>query len=81
MESDEDEAIEEEAAVSADALEGDGGQIIHDDLVVKSLRSWAIQIMKDQGVVIDREDEKMALQLFPRVSFQFCHHRSIFTTP
>jgi hypothetical protein len=69
MESDEDEAIEEEAAVSADAQEGDNGQCVHDDSVVKSLRGRAIKIMKDQGVVIDRDDEKMALQLFPRVSF------------
>jgi len=47
MESDEDEAIEEEAAVSADAQEGDNGQSVHDNSVVKSLQGRAIQIMKN----------------------------------
>ena len=69
MESDEDEAIEEEAAISAAAVEGDNGQAIYDNSVVKTLRDRAIQIMKDQGVVVEKEDLKMALQLFPRVSF------------
>jgi hypothetical protein len=69
VESDEDEAIEEEAAISAAAVEGDNGQAIHDNSVVKTLRDRAIQIMKDQGVVVEKEDLKMALQLFPRVSF------------
>jgi hypothetical protein len=69
VESDDDEAVEEEAAVSADAREGDNGQSIHDSLVVKTLRERATLIMKDQGVVIEKEDKKMALQLFPRVSF------------
>jgi hypothetical protein len=68
VKSDKDEAIEEETAVSADAHKGDDGQSAHDDSVIKSLRGRAIKIMKDQGVVIDRSDEKMALQLFPRVS-------------
>jgi hypothetical protein len=69
VESDEDEAVEEEAAVSADAGEGDNGQSVHDDSVVKILWGRAIQIMKDQGVVIKKDDEKMALQLFPHASF------------
>lgn len=69
MESDEDEAIEEEAAIFTAAVEGDNGQAIHDNSVVKTLRDRAIQIMKDQGVVVEKEDLKMALQLFPRVSF------------
>jgi hypothetical protein len=67
VESNEDEAVEEEAAVSADAEVGDNGQSVHDDVVVKTLQGRAIQIMKDQGVVIEKEDEKMALQLFPHV--------------
>ncbi|KAI0246221.1 hypothetical protein BJV78DRAFT_1277267 [Lactifluus subvellereus] len=68
VESDEDEAIEEEAAVSADAEEGDNGQIAHDNSVVKTLQGRAIQIMKDQGIVIENEDKKIALQLFPCVA-------------
>ena len=36
--------------------------------MVKTLRARAIQIMKDEGVVAEKADEKMALQLFPRVS-------------
>ena len=66
--SDEDEAVEEEAAISEDMGESDSGQSVHDNAVVKTLRERAIQIMKDQGVVIEKEDEKMAFQLFPRVS-------------
>lgn len=34
----------------------------------KTIRGQAIRIMRDQGVVIEDEEEKMALQLFPRVS-------------
>lgn len=64
----EDEAVREEAAVSEDAAEGDSGQVIHDDLVVKTLWGRAIQIMKDKGIVIEKEEEKMALLLFPHVS-------------
>jgi hypothetical protein len=78
VESDEDEAVEEEAAVSADAGEGDNGQSVHDDSVVKTLRGRAIQIMKDQGVVIEKDDEKMALQLFPRVSFDTTLRKPIY---
>jgi hypothetical protein len=67
VDSDEDEAVEEEAAVFADATEGNNGQSVHDNSVVKTLRDRAIQIMKDRGVVIEMEDQRMALQLFPRV--------------
>jgi hypothetical protein len=70
MNSDVDDAVEEEeeATISADASEGDTGQSVHDDLVVKTLQGRTIQIMKDQGVVIKKEDVKIALQLFPWVS-------------
>ncbi|KAF8494903.1 hypothetical protein F5888DRAFT_1795030 [Russula emetica] len=67
-ESDKDKAIEEEAAVSAAAWEGDNGQSVHDDSVVKTLHGRAIQIMNNKGVMINKKDEKMALQLFPRVA-------------
>jgi hypothetical protein len=63
-----DDAVEEEATISVDASEGDTGQSVHDDLVVKTLWGRAIQIMKDQGIVIEKEDEKIVLQLFPQVS-------------
>jgi hypothetical protein len=47
MKSDEDKAIKEEAAVSANAHEGDNGQSVHNDSVVKSLQGRAIQIISD----------------------------------
>ncbi|KAF8495270.1 hypothetical protein F5888DRAFT_1794991 [Russula emetica] len=50
-ESDKDEAIEEEAAVSAATCEGDDGQSVHDDSVVKTLWGRPIQIMNDKGVL------------------------------
>jgi hypothetical protein len=60
VESDEDEAVEEEAAVSADAGETDSGQSVHDDSVVKTLRGRAIHTMKDEGIEIEKDEEKMA---------------------
>ena len=43
---------------------------LHDDLVVGSLRGTAIQMMAEQGVVIEKDEEQMALQIFPRVRIQ-----------
>jgi hypothetical protein len=47
VESDKDKAVEEEATVSADVGEGDNGQCVHNNSVVKILQGRAIQIMED----------------------------------
>jgi fructose-1,6-bisphosphatase/sedoheptulose 1,7-bisphosphatase-like protein len=47
----EDIAIEEEAAVTADAILGDGGRGVHDRAAVKTLRAKAIRIMTNQGII------------------------------
>ena len=66
-ESNKNDAIKEEVAIFKKVGETNNGQSVH-NLVVKTLRARAIQIMKDEGVVAEKADEKMALQLFPRVS-------------
>ena len=58
-------AIEEEAMELEDDCHGE-----HDDLVVGSLREKAIRMMAEQGVVIEKDEEQMALQIFPRVRIQ-----------
>ena len=64
----ENQAIEEEAIDTAAMEPEDDGRGLHDDLVVGSLRKTAIQMMEDQGVVIESAEEKMALQIFPHVN-------------
>ena len=67
--SDDELAVEEEGIATAAASVPDDGRGAHDDVIVITTRGRAIQMMKDKmGVVIDPEEEKMALQLFPRVS-------------
>jgi hypothetical protein len=61
-------AIEEEAIDTAAMKLDDDGRGLHDDLVVGSLHGTAIQMMADQGVVIEKNEEHMALQIFPCVS-------------
>lgn len=61
-------AIEEEADTSIDALADDEGQGVHNKHVAKTLSQKAIEIMENKGVYIDRNEEKSALQIFPRVS-------------
>jgi hypothetical protein len=63
-------AIEEEAMDTAAMELEDDGRGVHDDLVVGSLRGTAIQMMAEQGVVIEKDEEQMALQIFPRVRIQ-----------
>ena len=63
-------AIEEEA-IHTTAMElEDDGHGVHDELVVGSLHATAIQMMAEQGVVIEKDEEQMALQIFPRVRIQ-----------
>ncbi|KDR68282.1 hypothetical protein GALMADRAFT_42456, partial [Galerina marginata CBS 339.88] len=65
----EDIAIREEAEVSAEAAEdGDEGQAVHNERVVKTLREKAIVIMEGKGIRMDPREVKIALQIFPRVS-------------
>jgi hypothetical protein len=70
---DEDDIAAEEEADAEDPTLIDVGRVIHDNAVVRTIRGQAIQIMKDQGVIIDAGEEKMALQLFPRVSYPLLH--------
>ena len=46
----------------------DDGRDAHDLTVIRSTRDKAIEMMRAQDVEIDSEENKMALQLFPRVS-------------
>lgn len=48
---------------------GDSGQAVHDELVVKTLRGKAIEMMRKEDIRISPEEEKTALGLFPRVSY------------
>jgi len=43
-------------------------KVAHDKAVMKTLRGQAIKLMADKGITIMPADNKMALQLFPRVS-------------
>ena len=63
-------AIEEEAIDTAAMELEDDGQGVHDDLVVGTLRGTAIRMMAEQGVIIEKDEQQMALQIFPRVSIQ-----------
>jgi hypothetical protein len=66
----ENQAIEEEAIDTAAMELEDDGHGVHDDLVVGSLRGTAIRMMAEQGIVIEKDEEQMALQIFPCVSLQ-----------
>ena len=46
----------------------DDGRDAHDSVVIKTTRGRAIEMMRVEGVEIDSEENKMALQLFPRLS-------------
>lgn len=57
-----------EEGIATDAgVEADDGRAAHDATVVRTTRQQAIEMMRDKGVVIDPAEEKMALQIFPRV--------------
>ncbi|KAF9471507.1 hypothetical protein BDN70DRAFT_819934, partial [Pholiota conissans] len=62
-------AIEEEADATLEAEEEDHdeGKLVHNKRVVKTLREKAIQLMAEKGIVMDPEEERIALQIFPRV--------------
>jgi hypothetical protein len=66
--SDEEDLAVIEEADAVDANIEDDGRIAHDKAVMKTLRGQAIKLMADKGITIMPADNKMALQLFPRVS-------------
>lgn len=70
---DEDAAAAEEEEANTNSESVDDGREAHDEALLKTIRGQAIRLMRDKGVVIDAEEEKMALQLFPRVSYT-CRH-------
>jgi hypothetical protein len=66
---DEDDAAaveEEDLTPHGDAHDG---REAHDEAVLKTICGQAICLMKDKGVTIEDAEEKMALQLFPQVSW------------
>lgn len=68
--SDADEAVLEESteiAAALDAEGGDDGTAVHDAAVSNSIRTQAIAMMREQGVVMDPVTEKAALTIIPRV--------------
>jgi hypothetical protein len=65
--SDDELAVEEEGIATDAASMPDDGRDAHDSVIVKTTRDKAIEMMRLEGIDIDLE-EKMALQLFPRVS-------------
>jgi hypothetical protein len=66
--SDDELAVEEEGIAADAAAMPDDGRDAHDSAIVKTTRGKAIEMMRLEGVDIDPGEEKMALQLFPRVS-------------
>jgi hypothetical protein len=65
----EDELVVIEEGIAADAASMlDDGRATHDAAIIKTTRQQAIDLMSENGIDIDPEEEKMALQLFPQVS-------------
>jgi hypothetical protein len=71
-EDEEEIAVIEEADVEEDEAENDEGQTVHNEKVAKTLREEAIFQMEANGITIDSVEERVALQIFPKVSFIFC---------
>jgi hypothetical protein len=70
-EDEEEIAVIEEADVEEDEAENDEGQTVHNEKVAKTMREKAIQQMAANGIIIDSGEEKVALQIFPKVCFIF----------
>ena len=67
--------MEEEGIATDAAAVPDDGRDAHNSAVVRTTRDKAIEKMRAEGVEIDEEESKMALQLFPRVCITFlCHN-------
>ena len=63
--SDDELAVEEEGIATDAAAMPDDGRDAHDSAIVKTTCDKAIEMMRLEGIDIDDEEEKMALQLFP----------------
>ena len=63
--SEDDLAVEEEGIATDAASVPDDGRDAHDAAILKTTRGQAVENMRERGVTIDPEEEKMALQLFP----------------
>ena len=70
-EDEEEIAVIEEADIEEDEAENDEGQTVHNEKVAKTLGEKAIQQMAANGIIIDSGEEKVAFQIFPKVSFIF----------
>ena len=70
-EDEEEIAVIEEADEEEDEAENDEGQMVHNEKVAKTLREKAIYQMAANGIIIDSVEERVALQIFPKVSFIF----------
>lgn len=66
--SDNELAVEEEGIATDAAAIPDDGRGAHDSVIIKTTHDKAIEMMRAEGVEIDSEQNKMAFQLFPRVS-------------
>lgn len=64
---DEDEAIWQEAEFDDEDDEQDEGQAVHNEKIAKTLKEKAIRFMAQKNINIDPEEEKITLQIFPRV--------------
>ena len=69
---DEDIAATEEAEYDTQVEQDDEGQIAHDESTLLSIHDQVVEVMRAQGVRMTREEEKMALNLFPKVSTDIC---------
>ena len=70
-EDEEEIAVIEVADVEEDEAENDEGQTVHNEKVANTLREKPIQQTAANGIIIDSREEKVALQIFPKVSFIF----------
>ncbi|KAF8239549.1 hypothetical protein L208DRAFT_1237199, partial [Tricholoma matsutake] len=66
--SDDELAVHEAGIENDSAAVPDDGRDAHDTAIVKTTRGQAIEMMRKRGISIDPLEEKMALQLFPRVA-------------
>ena len=69
---DKDIAAMEEAEYDVQVEQNNEGQIAHDESTVLSIHDQAIEVMRAQGVRMTREEEQVALNLFPKVSPNIC---------
>ncbi|KAJ3500635.1 hypothetical protein NLJ89_g9707 [Agrocybe chaxingu] len=66
--SDDDGIDQAEADALIKVAEDDEGQGMHNERIVKTLREKAIILMEKKGIYLDPDEERIALQIFPRVA-------------